>query len=112
MLASPLPRPPQVGNAGQANYAAAKGGVIALTKTVAREYAGRGITCNAIAPGFIKSGARSVCWPAGTALAVCFTVPSLISRPADRPFSPTDRPPLIDPPSHFVNSTDRPAVQT
>lgn len=44
-----------VGNAGQANYAAAKGGVIALTKTVAREYSGRGITCNSIAPGFIAS---------------------------------------------------------
>ena len=45
-----------MGNAGQANYAAAKGGVIALTKTIAREYAGRGITCNAVAPGFIASG--------------------------------------------------------
>lgn len=44
-----------VGNAGQANYAAAKGGVIAMTKTVAREFAGRGITCNAVAPGFIAS---------------------------------------------------------
>lgn len=44
-----------VGNAGQANYAAAKGGVIAMTKTVAREFAGRGITCNAICPGFIAS---------------------------------------------------------
>jgi len=43
------------GNAGQANYAAAKAGVIGLTKTVAREYAGRSITCNAVAPGFIKS---------------------------------------------------------
>lgn len=44
-----------VGNAGQANYAAAKAGVIGLTKTVAREYAGRTITCNAVAPGFIAS---------------------------------------------------------
>ena len=48
------------GNAGQANYAAAKGGVIALTKTIAREYAGRSITCNAVAPGFIASDMTSV----------------------------------------------------
>merc|ERR1712157_126896 len=48
------------GNAGQANYAAAKGGVIALTKTTAREYAGRSITCNAVAPGFIASDMTSV----------------------------------------------------
>ncbi|KAG2450081.1 hypothetical protein HYH02_000185 [Chlamydomonas schloesseri] len=44
-----------VGNAGQANYSAAKAGVIGLTKTTAREYAGRTITCNAVAPGFIAS---------------------------------------------------------
>lgn len=43
------------GNAGQANYSAAKAGVLGLTKTVAREYAGRSITCNAVAPGFIAS---------------------------------------------------------
>ncbi|MDO4268260.1 MAG: 3-oxoacyl-[acyl-carrier-protein] reductase [Eubacteriales bacterium] len=41
------------GNAGQANYSASKAGVIGLTKTVAREMASRGITCNAVAPGFI-----------------------------------------------------------
>eukprot|EP00955_Chlamydomonas_euryale_P080109 363378-Chlamydomonas_euryale.AAC.20 len=44
-----------VGNAGQANYSAAKAGVLGLTKSVAREYSSRGITCNAIAPGFIAS---------------------------------------------------------
>lgn len=44
-----------MGNAGQANYAAAKAGVIALTKTTARELAGRNVTCNAIAPGFIRT---------------------------------------------------------
>ena len=44
-----------VGNAGQANYAASKGGVIAMTKSVAREFSGRGITANAICPGFIAS---------------------------------------------------------
>ncbi|MFH1379474.1 MAG: 3-oxoacyl-[acyl-carrier-protein] reductase [bacterium] len=45
----------QMGNAGQANYAASKGGVIALTKTCAREFASRGVTVNAVAPGFIKT---------------------------------------------------------
>ncbi|MFC1559923.1 3-oxoacyl-[acyl-carrier-protein] reductase [Candidatus Margulisiibacteriota bacterium] len=45
----------EMGNAGQANYAAAKAGAIGLTKTVARETATRGITCNAIAPGFIDT---------------------------------------------------------
>jgi 3-oxoacyl-[acyl-carrier protein] reductase len=44
-----------VGNAGQANYSAAKAGVIGLTKTTAREWASRGITANAVAPGFIAS---------------------------------------------------------
>ncbi|MBI4371884.1 MAG: 3-oxoacyl-[acyl-carrier-protein] reductase [Elusimicrobia bacterium] len=43
------------GNAGQANYAASKGGVIALTKTLAREFASRRITVNAVAPGFIHT---------------------------------------------------------
>ncbi len=44
-----------VGNAGQANYASAKAGLVALTKTTAREVASRGITANAIAPGFIDT---------------------------------------------------------
>lgn len=43
------------GNAGQANYAASKAGVIGLTKSVAKELGKRGVTCNAIAPGFIKT---------------------------------------------------------
>jgi 3-oxoacyl-[acyl-carrier protein] reductase len=44
-----------MGNPGQANYAAAKAGMLGLTKTVARELAGRNVTCNAIAPGFIDT---------------------------------------------------------
>ena len=44
-----------MGNAGQANYSASKGGLIALTKTTAKEFSSRGIRCNAVAPGFIQS---------------------------------------------------------
>ncbi|MDE5769112.1 MAG: 3-oxoacyl-[acyl-carrier-protein] reductase [Oscillospiraceae bacterium] len=43
------------GNAGQANYSASKAGIIGLTKSTAKELAGRGICCNAIAPGFIAT---------------------------------------------------------
>jgi 3-oxoacyl-[acyl-carrier protein] reductase len=45
----------QTGNAGQANYAASKGGLISLTKSCAREFASRGVLVNAIAPGFIRT---------------------------------------------------------
>jgi 3-oxoacyl-[acyl-carrier protein] reductase len=44
-----------MGNAGQANYAASKGGLIAYTKSVAKEVAARGITVNAVAPGFVRT---------------------------------------------------------
>jgi 3-oxoacyl-[acyl-carrier protein] reductase len=49
-----------MGNPGQANYAASKAGLIGLTKTVAREVASRGITCNAVAPGFITTDMTDV----------------------------------------------------
>ena len=44
-----------MGNSGQANYAASKAGIIGFTKSIAREYANRGVTVNAIAPGFIET---------------------------------------------------------
>jgi len=44
-----------MGNPGQANYSAAKAGVIGLTKTTAKEFAGKNVTCNAIAPGFVAT---------------------------------------------------------
>ena len=43
------------GNAGQANYAAAKAGLMGLTKTIAKELGGKGVTCNCVAPGFIQT---------------------------------------------------------
>ena len=49
-----------LGNAGQANYAASKAGIIGLTKSAAKELASRGITVNAIAPGFIKTDMTDV----------------------------------------------------
>ena len=48
-----------LGNAGQANYSASKAGIIGLTKSTARELASRGITCNAIAPGFVETDMTS-----------------------------------------------------
>jgi 3-oxoacyl-[acyl-carrier protein] reductase len=49
-----------IGNAGQANYAASKAGLIGFTQSVARELAGRGVTCNAIAPGFVETDMTAV----------------------------------------------------
>ena len=49
-----------VGNAGQCNYAASKAGLIGFTKSVAKEFGSRGVTCNAIAPGFIETDMTAV----------------------------------------------------
>ena len=48
-----------MGNAGQANYAASKAGILGFTKSVAREVASRGITVNAVAPGFVETDMTS-----------------------------------------------------
>ena len=53
-----------MGNPGQANYSAAKAGLIGFTKTIAKEFAGRNVTCNAIAPGFIDTDMTNALPPA------------------------------------------------
>lgn len=51
------------GNAGQANYAASKAGLIGMTKSIAKELAGKGVTCNVVAPGFIQTDMTDVLPP-------------------------------------------------
>lgn len=63
------------GNPGQANYVASKAGIIGLTKTVAKEYAARGVTCNAIAPGFIETD-MTAALPAAAREAILGSVPA------------------------------------
>lgn len=73
----------QLGTAGQANYAASKAGVVALTKVTARELASRGVTCNAIAPGFIATDMTK-------AISEEATAEYLKSIPAGRAGTPAD----------------------
>ena len=63
----------RMGNPGQANYAAAKAGLIGLTKTTARELASRGITCNALAPGLIETELTATMPAAATQALVSMT---------------------------------------
>jgi 3-oxoacyl-[acyl-carrier protein] reductase len=63
-----------MGNAGQANYAASKGGVVSFTKSVARELAGRGVTANAVAPGYIATD-MTANLPPGAAEALMARIP-------------------------------------
>lgn|SRR5690606_19139738 len=72
-----------VGNKGQANYAASKAGLIGFTKTVAKEYAGRGILANCIAPGFIETDMTAVL-PEGVRTALLESIPlARLGSPAD-----------------------------
>jgi 3-oxoacyl-[acyl-carrier protein] reductase len=66
------------GNAGQANYAASKAGVIGFTKAVAKELAGRGVTANAVAPGFIQTD-MTAALPEGAAETLLGLIP--LDRP-------------------------------
>jgi 3-oxoacyl-[acyl-carrier protein] reductase len=66
------------GNAGQANYAASKGGIVAFTKAVAKELAGRAVTANAVAPGLIETD-MTAALPAGAADAMKALIP--LGRP-------------------------------
>jgi 3-oxoacyl-[acyl-carrier protein] reductase len=52
-----------IGNAGQVNYSASKAGLIGLTKSLAREFASRGVTVNALAPGFIETDMTAALTP-------------------------------------------------
>jgi 3-oxoacyl-[acyl-carrier protein] reductase len=63
------------GSAGQAPYVAAKAGIIGLTKTLSKEYASRGITCNAVSPGYIETDMTASELPAARREELMKTIP-------------------------------------
>jgi len=71
------------GNAGQANYSAAKAGLIGFTKSIAKEFARRSVTCNAVAPGFIKTDMTAVLGEEVTKAALQFIPMQRMGEPAD-----------------------------
>ena len=72
------------GSAGQAPYVAAKAGVIGLTKTLAKEYASRGITCNAVSPGYIDTDMTASDLPAARREELIKSIPlGRVGRPED-----------------------------
>ena len=71
------------GNAGQANYAAAKAGLIGFTKSIAKEFARRSVTCNAVAPGFIKTDMTAVLGDEVARAALQFIPMQRFGEPAD-----------------------------
>lgn len=74
----------EMGSAGQAPYVAAKAGVIGLTKTWAREYASRGVTCNAVSPGFIDTDMTAADLPEERRGEVMKSIPlGRVGRPED-----------------------------
>ncbi len=73
----------RTGNAGQANYAAAKAGLIGFTKSIAKEFARRNVTCNAVAPGFIKTDMTAVLGEDVAKAALQFVPMQRFGEPAD-----------------------------
>ncbi len=73
----------QTGNFGQANYAVTKGGVIAFTMTLAREVARKGVTVNAVAPGFIETDMTKDMPEAGLAAVKAMTPLGRLGRPEE-----------------------------
>jgi 3-oxoacyl-[acyl-carrier protein] reductase len=71
------------GKVGQSNYAASKGGMIALTKTLARELGPKGATVNAIAPGMVRTAMTAALPPAAVETAVAETLVGRIAEPED-----------------------------